>query len=131
MNTDLTSGLRSAALAVTLSFATAITSAKNAVPADLASDLLERHGTIAVRAAGPHVEIGSFLIQVTTKLGRPGARLPDGTLLYHDYRVENSDALGTLVVRFAQGRVSGMSLVTPAVATTMMTPASSLGKIVQ
>jgi hypothetical protein len=73
-----------------------------------------RHGTVAVANAGPHVAVGTFRIQVETKLGRPDVKLADGTWLYRGRAVAGSRATGTLVVRFADGRVSALALATPA-----------------
>ena len=83
--------------------------------ADRAESLLAGRGSIPVEAAGPYVEVGTYRIQVAVKLGRPAARLPDGTWLYENFVADGSNARGTLVVRFAQGRVSSLMLATPAV----------------
>jgi len=128
MKTSVAYSFRLAAVAVTLTFATASASANDTHPPDRAVELLARFGTIPVDAAGPYVEIGTFRIQVMTKLGPPSAKLPDGTWLYRGLDVENSDAHGTLVVRFVNGRVSSMSLVAPAVAMEMMAPATAPSK---
>ena len=82
---------------------------------DRAAELLARQGSVALTAAGRHVEIGTYRVQVSAKLGRPDLTLADGTWLYHGRRVEGSDARGTLIVRFDAGRVSGLALGTPAV----------------
>jgi hypothetical protein len=125
MNTNIVSALRLAAPVVMLVLFTDGVSAKNAVPADRAAELLAHYGSVTIKAAGPHVEVGSYAIWVEGKLGRPSAKLPDGTWLYHSYDVKGSDARGTLVVRFNDGRVSGMTLVTPAVAMAMTAPKES------
>lgn len=78
-------------------------------PTDPAA-LLRAHGAIAVAQAGPYVHRGSYRIQVATKLGSPDAILPDGTWLYRSYAVPESSVDGTLVVRFANGRVSELVL---------------------
>ncbi len=88
-------------------------SAKNSA-ADRAATLLATHGAIPVTAAGDYVELGTYQIQVSSKLGRPSARLPDGTWLYEYFATENSAARGTLIVRFEHGRVSSLALATPA-----------------
>lgn len=82
---------------------------------DDAATLLRRDGIVHVKQAGPHVGIGTFRIQVAVKLGQPDARLGDDTWLFHDRRIEGSDARGTLIVRFANGRVQSLALATPAV----------------
>ena len=88
---------------------------------DQAAELLARHGCVRLAAAGPHVEIGTFRVQVAAKLGRPHLVLPDGTWLYHDRQIEDSAAAGTLVVRFEAGRVSALVLATPAVIAALRT----------
>lgn len=87
---------------------------------DRAAELLAMHGHVPLSSATRYVERGTYRVQVAAKLGRPDATLPDGTWLYHGRRVGNSDAVGTLVVRFDGGRVGSLSLVTPAVATAMV-----------
>jgi hypothetical protein len=116
MKSTLASSARSAAIAAALLVLPAFASAKGREAKDPAGQLLALHGTVQVAAAGPYVEVGTFQIQVAVKLGRPAAKLADGTWLYPNTRVEDSDATGTLLVRFDRGRVSGLSLVTPAVA---------------
>lgn len=83
---------------------------------DAAVHLLATRGTIPVSAAGPHVQPGTFRVQVAAKLGRPDFVLADGTWLYQRRRVHDSDAEGTLVVQFRDGRVSSLELASPAVA---------------
>jgi hypothetical protein len=86
-----------------------------AAPEDRAARLLADGGRIALTDAGPHVSTGTFRIQVATKLGPPDLRLSDGTWLYHHRRVSDSTAQGSLLVQFdAAGRVSALSLATPA-----------------
>ena len=114
MITLLTSSLRAAALASTLFVFVTTASAKNTA-ADRAEQLLARHGSVEVSAIGDYVEIGTFLIQVSVTLGAPDNKLADGTWLYSRKRIENSEAQGTLVVRFTNGRVSSLTLATPAV----------------
>jgi hypothetical protein len=82
---------------------------------DRAAELLARQGSVALTAAGRHVEIGTYRVQVSAKLGRPDLTLADGTWLYHGRRIEGSSAQGTLIVRFEGGRVSRLELATPAV----------------
>ena len=82
---------------------------------DSAAQLLAREGSVRVTSAGAFVAPGTFRVQVAAKLGRPDLTLADGTWLYHHRRIGESAAEGTLVVRFAAGRVSSLSLVTPAV----------------
>lgn len=116
---SLFNALRCGALAATLA-ATAVSASPGQNSADSASTLLARDGRVVVSAAGPYVEVGTFRIQVAAKLGQPTDRLADGTWLYRNFEAERSSARGTLVVRFESGRVSGLTLVTPAVATAMI-----------
>ncbi len=102
-----------ALLAFAASAAFASTSPSSASAPDAATYLLQQHGAIAVAKAGPHVEAGTFRVQVAAKLGRPDETLADGSWLYHDRRVSESTAKGTLVVRFTGGRVQALSLVAP------------------
>ena len=109
-----------AALLVTPAlFATEISSD---AAADTAAARLAHQGSLPLHAIGPYVEIGTFRILVEGKLGRPDARLADGTWLYHRQRIEGTTARGTVVVRFEAGRVSSLSLVTPQVAATLLAP---------
>lgn len=124
MKTILTSSIRVSALVATLLLFPVITSAKEAA-ADHPNQLLALRGTVPVAAAGPYVEVGTFQIQVILKLGQPTAKLADGTWLYRGFSVENSNAAGTLVVHFNKGRVSGLNLVTPAVAMALSAPRKS------
>ena len=75
---------------------------------------------VPVKDAGPYVHLGSYRIHVWTMLGRPSSILRDGTWLYKDFSAQASAAQGTLVVRFDQGQVSQLSLVSTAVATAML-----------
>ena len=102
-----------------------LASAQASSPTDRAAELLARNGSVRVNAAGPYVQTGTFAIQVAAKLGQPSARLVDGTWLYHNHALAGSDARGTLIVRFNQGRVSELTLVTPAVAAALITPKST------
>lgn len=120
MNKSLVSTLRVAALSSTLFLIPVSASAKDSAAADPTAQALDSIGVVPVKAAGPYVQIGSYRIHVRMRLGRPNAMLPDGTWLYNDISADNSAAKGTLVVRFDQGKVSQLSLVSPAVATAML-----------
>jgi hypothetical protein len=122
MHSSLRTALRLAALAVALVALPAAVSAST-IAADPAAQRLGSTGRIDVAAAGPYVEVGTYRIQVSVKLGRAHATLPDGTWLYENYSPENSAARGTLVVRFAGGRVSELFLATPAVVASLRPPA--------
>lgn len=86
---------------------------------DRAAEILASRGSLPATSAGPHVEIGTFRIQVAAKLGRPDATLADGTWLYHRRKALESAAEGTLVICFSGGRVSALSLATPATVATL------------
>ena len=116
MKIKLTSLLRAASFAAALFALSGFASAKGREAPDRPRELLALNGSVFVTAAGPYVEIGTFQIQVVAKLGQPVARLSDGSWFYPNFRVEGSEAAGTLLVRFEKGRVSGLLLVTPAVA---------------
>jgi hypothetical protein len=125
MNTNITSVIRIAAIVATLTVAAAGVSAKSTSSSDRASQLLAQRGAVSIKAAGPYVEVGTFRITAETKLGRPSATLSDGTWLYRNFEIKDSEANGTLVVRFTEGRVSSLSLVTRAVETAMLAPKAS------
>lgn len=93
---------------------------------DQPKQLLAQRGTVLVAGAGPYVEIGTFQIQVAAKLGQPAVKLADGAWFYPHFHVENSDAAGTLLVRFYQGRVSWLALVTPDVALALQKTANQI-----
>jgi hypothetical protein len=97
-------------------------------PADTAAALLARKGVVPVDAAGPYVERGTFRIQVSVTLGRPTAKLGEDMWLYEGRSIEGSGAVGTLVVRFKDGRVSELALVTPAVVASLRSnPTKAIG----
>lgn len=104
-----------AALAAAL-FASPLALADSSAPSrDTAAELLRRQGSLTITAAGAHVAPGTFRVQVAAKLGSPTLTLADGTWLYRGRGIEGSTAQGTLVVRFAEGRVQSLALVTDAV----------------
>ena len=126
MNIINTASPRAAALAAALFLVPSIVSASNASLADHASQLFASTGFVHVTEAGPYVELGSYRIQVWTMLGRPYKQLADGSYLYRGFSVDERAASGTLVVRFSDGRVSDLLLVSRAVETAMLTtPASA------
>ena len=128
MKTTAASALRSVALLASLLAFPVLASARNARPADPAAQVLGLNGSVPVKNAGPYVESGTFQIQVSAKLGRPAARLDNGAWLYPNFTIADSNAAGTLVVHFNQGRVSELSLVTPAVAMAMSAPKAAQDK---
>ena len=77
---------------------------------------MARTGQVPVKAAGPYVEIGSYRIRVFAKLGRPDAKLADGSWLYENFKVKGGNARGILLVSFREGRVSDLALVSPEIA---------------
>ena len=130
MKTNLTSALRAATFAATFALLPTFASASDSVAADRAAQQLAVSGSVPVKNAGPYVETGTFRVQVATTLGRPGTAMVDGTWLYPNREIKDSEVRGTLVVRFdAHGRVSDLSLVTPAVATAMTAPKKTPGAI--
>lgn len=110
MKKILVSSLRAAALAATLFVLPAVF----AHAPDRAAQILAATGSVRLESAGPYVNLGTYSIQVSTKLGAPSATLSDGSLLYNDFSIEDSAAHGTLIVRFIDGRVSSLSLASPA-----------------
>jgi len=116
MNTILTASLRAAAFAAALLLAPAIASAN-----DTAAQQHAISGIVPVKAAGPYVQVGSYRIWVSSHLGKPSAVTSDGLWLYHGFFADETEDSGTLVVRFADGRVSQLTLVSSAVETAMLT----------
>jgi hypothetical protein len=128
MKSLIRSLLHTIAVTATVSLLTTAAVAKDPRP-DRAAELLARHGSIPLSAFGDYVEVGTFAIQVSVKLGEPDSRLPDGTWLYDHRRIADSDAEGTVVVCFKNGRVSNLSLATHAtVARLRAAPAQSTGE---
>lgn len=125
MKTTLASSALRLARLATFLLLPSLACASNGTPHRRADEVLAREGRLPLQGAGPYVGVGTFLIQVAAKLGQPAARLPDGTWLYRNFQVGDTSTTGTLVIRFQKGRVSELSLVTPAVATAMLTPKSS------
>lgn len=95
---------------------------------DPAAERLAAHGRLAISAAGPYVERGTFRVQVAAKLGRPDAVLADGTWLYERHAIAGSAAQGTLVVRFADGRVTDLALLMPGSAAALRTEIETRGE---
>ena len=122
MKNILVSSLRAAALASTLM----VLSTVFAQTGDSAAQALATTGSVALKAAGPYVNVGTYRIQVSAKLGRPSATLPDGTWLYNNFTVQDSDASGTLVVAFNNGCVSSLSIASPAVVMALSTQPKKL-----
>lgn len=118
-NIVITSSLRAATLIATLFVLSSAASAKDAAP-DPVAQMLQLTGSVPVNSAGPYVEIGTYKIQVSTKLGQPAYTLADGTWLYKNFSAEDSHAKGTLVVHFSHGQVSDLTLVSPAVVTALL-----------
>lgn len=113
--------LRSVLLAATL-LAPLTAAPESTATADRASQLLATHGTLPIASAGPYVSSGTFRIQVAAKLGRPDLQLTDGTWIYHQRRVSDSTATGSLLVRFdAKGRVSSLHLASAAAVAALRT----------
>ena len=138
MNVVTIASLRAAACGAALLLIPAIASARGTAPADSAAHLFATTGIVPVVAAKPYralspaassVQIGTWQTNVSLRLGRPSAVLDDGTWLYRNFTVDGSVARGTLVVQFAHGDVSQLSLVSPAVEAAMLTtPAGAKGR---
>lgn len=115
MKNHLISSLRTAVLATTLLVLPAAFAQAN----DRAAQVLAATGVVRVESVGPYVSTGTYRIQVSAKLGRPTVTLADGTWLYENFTANGSSAAGTLVVRFADDRVSSLSLASPAAVTAL------------
>lgn len=124
MKNVLTSSLRVAAFAVTL-FALPAAFAANP---DRAAQALAATGSVRVESVGPDVNVGTYRVQVLAKLGAPTSTLPNGTWLYSDFIADDSAASGTLVVQFRAGRVSELSLASPAVVVALRNEARPSGE---
>jgi len=118
-----------AALAASASLANANPAAANSSEAQVAQTLAVT-GQIAVANVGDYIATGSYRIWVSSHLGRPDHVLPDGTWLYDHRRVEQSAVGGTLAISFANGKVSGMRLLSPAAATALLSPAKPVSTLV-
>ena len=119
MNHSIQNSFRVAASALALALLSVVTSAQAGSSADAVASAMNTTGSLTVKAAGPYVEIGSYRIWVSSHLGKPSQVLADGTWVYSRFSVNDSDVQGALVVKFAQGRVSDLRLVSPAVLTAM------------
>jgi len=95
--------------------------ASRAEPTDLPAARLRQQGSVQLKQVGPYVERGSYRIHVLSKLGPAAWQLSDGTWLYRNYKADESEARGVLVVRFLDGRVTSLNLVTPERAAEMQT----------
>lgn len=128
MNSLSSPVFRSIAVAAIVGVISPLLGSRTFAATDAASERLTAAGVIPVRAAGPYVELGTLKIQVSTKLGRPSTILPGGIWLYDNRSVDQSNARGTLVVKFSGGRVSDLALVTPAVAVALREdPSKAIG----
>ncbi len=78
----------------------------------LAADGVGGGEVIPVQAAGDYVERGTMRIQVATKLGRPNAVTAEGAWIYRNRKVAGTEKRGALLVRFEDGRVSELALIT-------------------
>jgi hypothetical protein len=128
MKTTLLPALRTALLAALLS-TSALLSARAAAP-DAALRAMSLTGSIAVKAAGPYVQIGSYRIWVSSHLGKPSVALADGTWLYSNFSADSDGATGMLLVRFNSGRVSELKLVSPAFVAALRAAPNTSGTLV-
>ena len=123
MNTITLKTLRTTILAALLS-TSAILSA-NAAP-----DTTALTGSVAVKAAGPYVQVGSYRIWVSSHLGKPSIVLADGSWLYNNFTSDSNGATGSLLVRFSNGQVSQMKLVSPAIVAALRSAPKASGAMV-
>src|SRR5688500_17912976 len=100
---SLATSLRGLVFAALLGAAPAFAAVSEMSTADRAAQLLANHGALPVETVGPYIERGTLRIQVSTKLGRPSTVLADGTWLYENRTVQESNARGTLAIRFDRG----------------------------
>ncbi len=124
MNTITLKTLRTTLLAALLS-TTAILSANAATP-----DTTALTGSVAVKAAGPYVQVGSYRIWVSSHLGKPSFVLADGSWLYNNFTSDSNGATGSLLVRFSNGQVSQMKLVSPAIVAALRSAPKANGALV-
>ena len=127
MNHIARTSLRTASLVAALLLATTTASVKAATPADTAAQTLATSGAVSVKAAGPYVQVGSYRIHVSSHLGRPSAVTRNGTWLYRGFTADDSSATGTLMVRFENGRVSDLQLISATVETAMLNAPATKG----
>jgi hypothetical protein len=127
MKTTTLNTLRTAILAALLSSAALVSA--HAAP-DAALSAMSLTGSVAVKEAGPYVQVGSYRIWVSSHLGKPSLVLADGTWLYSHFTVDGSGAAGTLLVRFNRGQVSEMKLVSPAIVAALRSAPKASGALV-
>ena len=124
---------RVAALVAALSTLAFTSSAKesSSPSTDIVGDALTKSGWLPVKSVGPYVEVGSYRIWVSTHLGKPATVLPDGTWIYHGFKAEDSNTEGALLVRFKEGRVSDLRLISAAVLAALTSrPGTASGALV-
>jgi len=115
MNSNTRTVLRTGLIALSLVL-TSVSQA--AVPAPASSDRaaarLNLYGSVAVNSVGSEVRLGSPKAEVAANIGSPSRILPDGRwIIFRNFWVDQSFAHGSLVVGFADGKVSELTLVTP------------------
>ena len=120
--------LRTAILAALLSTSAFVPA--NAATPDAALRAMSLTGSIAVKAAGPYVQVGSYRIWVSSHLGKPSVALADGSWLYNNFSADDSEATGTLLVRFNHGQVSELQLVSPAFVAALRSAPKAPGTLV-
>ncbi len=115
MNTNAQSVLRTGLIALSLILASVgHASVPESASVDRAAANLNLYGSIAVDLVGSNVRIGSPKAEVATNIGSPSRILPDGRwIIFRNYWVDQSSAHGSLVVGFADGKVSELMIVTP------------------
>ena len=125
MKTNTLHILRTAALAAMLPLIPLVASAADQASSggDEAQKIMNIAGSVVVQSAGrdsgSYIEIGAWREAVTSRLGKPNLALADGTWLYYEFSVDDSAAKGILVVRFTNGCVSELKLVSQDVANSL------------
>lgn len=105
---------KSALRAGTLALALALSSISHAAAPDPAAIRMAKYGSVSVEAVGS-VTVGSSVAQVSDVVGSPSRQLPDGRwLLFRDFWIDGSSAHGSLVISFADGKVSSLTVVSHA-----------------
>jgi hypothetical protein len=115
MNSNTQSALRVALIGFSFFFSRhCFASASAAHSGDSAAQQMDLTGSVAVESVGPQVKIGSSPKDVSRSLGNPSRVLADGRQIYfRDFWVDHSAAHGSLLVRYSEGEVSELRVVTP------------------
>jgi hypothetical protein len=108
--------LRSGLIALSLILASVNHAAvPESAPSDRAAAKLNLYGSVGVESVGSNVRIGASKAEVALTVGSPSQVLSDGQwIFFRDFWVDHSVAHGSLVVGFVGGKVSELTIVTPA-----------------